>query len=57
MSEPLRPARAPDIAISSEELQQMTAFIYRWTVMTFGEGKRYYIERRVAERILSLIHI
>ncbi len=51
MSEPLRPARAPDIAISSEELQQMTAFIYRWTGMTFGEGKRYYIERRVAERI------
>lgn len=51
MSDTARPARRPDISISPDELQKVTALIYRWTGMTFGEGKRYYIERRVAERI------
>lgn len=51
MSDAARPAEAPDISISPEELQKITALIYRWTGMTFGEGKRYYIERRVAERL------
>lgn len=47
----MRPAGVPDISISSDELQKITALIYRWTGMTFGEGKRYYIERRIGERI------
>ena len=45
------PAPGPDLSISAEELQKVTRLIYRWTGMTFGEGKRYYIERRIGERI------
>jgi chemotaxis protein methyltransferase CheR len=51
VSDTTRPAKGPDVSISPDELQKVTALIYRWTGMTFGEGKRYYIERRVAERI------
>ncbi|MDO6416715.1 protein-glutamate O-methyltransferase CheR [Sphingomonas sp. BIUV-7] len=36
---------------SEEELRRITAYIYRWTGMIFGESKRYYIERRLAHRI------
>lgn len=40
-----------DVSLSPDELRQVTERIYLWTGMTFGEGKRYYIERRVADRI------
>jgi chemotaxis protein methyltransferase CheR len=36
--------------LSADEMRQIASLLYRWTGMTFGENKRYYIERRVAER-------
>ena len=51
MSSRPAPAPGPDISISPDELIKITRLIYRWTGMTFGEGKRYYIERRIGERI------
>jgi chemotaxis protein methyltransferase CheR len=37
--------------LSSEDLKRVTELLYRLTGMTFGESKRYYIERRIAERL------
>ena len=37
--------------LSREELQRLCDFLYRRTGMSYGEGKRYYIERRVAQRV------
>lgn len=39
------------LTLSTEELRRIGELLYRWTGMTFGENKRYYIERRVAERM------
>lgn len=38
-------------ALSTDELQLVTGLLYRLTGMTFGENKRYYIERRITERM------
>ena len=38
-------------ALTAEELMRLSAFVYRKTGMLFEENKRYYIDRRVAERI------
>jgi chemotaxis protein methyltransferase CheR len=38
-------------ALSAENLQRVCDFLYRRTGMSYGEAKRYYIERRVAERM------
>ena len=35
--------------LTQAELRQFGDFLYRQTGMTFGEGKRYYIERRIAD--------
>ncbi len=43
--------RGPLPRLSAEELLQVTAFLYQRTGMRFGEAKRYYIDRRVAERM------
>jgi chemotaxis protein methyltransferase CheR len=37
--------------LSAEDLKRLCEFIYRQTGMLFGETKRYYIERRVADRM------
>ncbi len=37
--------------LSSEELERVTQLVYRHTGMMFGDNKRYYIERRVADRM------
>jgi chemotaxis protein methyltransferase CheR len=37
--------------LSAGELERFCEFLYRRTGMTFGESKRYYVERRVAERM------
>jgi chemotaxis protein methyltransferase CheR len=37
--------------LSVEELQRFCDFLYRRTGMSYNETKRYYIERRVAERM------
>ena len=42
---------APEIHLSPDDFRRVTDLIYRWTGMTFGENKRYFIERRVAERL------
>jgi len=39
--------------ISPEELQRLSDFLYRHTGMLFGSGKRYYIERRIADRMAA----
>jgi chemotaxis protein methyltransferase CheR len=41
----------PDIKLSADEAQHISDLIYRWTGMIFGHNKRYYIQRRVADRI------
>jgi chemotaxis protein methyltransferase CheR len=38
-------------ALTEEELRRFCEYLYRRTGMTFGESKRYYIDRRVAERM------
>ena len=46
MSEPSQP-------LSGADLARLCDFLYRKTGMQFGESKRYYIERRVADRIAA----
>lgn len=48
-----RSAPSGDPALSADELARLCDYIYRRTGMTFGESKRYYIDRRVAERMAA----
>lgn len=48
---PVTPAGEERGALSADELSRLSAFVYRRTGMLFEEKKRYYIDRRVAERI------
>ncbi len=42
----------PDVAaLTQEEFRKICEFIYRRTGMLFGDAKRYYVERRVADRM------
>ncbi len=47
------PGLPPDLTpeLSGEDLQRFCEFLYRETGMLFGESKRYYVERRVADRM------
>jgi chemotaxis protein methyltransferase CheR len=38
-------------AVTEEEFRRLCEFLYRRTGMVFTEAKRYYVERRVVERI------
>ena len=38
-------------ALTEEELERFCEYLYRRTGMSFGESKRYYIDRRVADRM------
>jgi chemotaxis protein methyltransferase CheR len=40
--------------LSSEDLQRFCELLYRRTGISYGETKRYYIERRVADRMQQL---
>ena len=40
-------------ALSEEEFRRLCDFLYRRTGMVFTEAKRYYVERRVVERMLA----
>jgi chemotaxis protein methyltransferase CheR len=40
-----------ELPLSGEALRRLCDFIYRRTGMSYGETKRYYIERRVADRM------
>lgn len=39
--------------LSASELERFCEHLYRRTGMTFGEAKRYYIDRRVADRMAA----
>ena len=41
------------IRISPEEVQRFCEFLYRRTGMSFTEGKRYFIDRRLEDRIAA----
>jgi chemotaxis protein methyltransferase CheR len=41
----------PPVRITQEEVQRFCEFIYRRTGMSIAESKRYFIDRRLAERI------
>lgn len=45
------PKSASVSALTADELTRLSNFVYRKTGMLFEEKKRYYIERRVADRI------
>jgi chemotaxis protein methyltransferase CheR len=38
-------------SLTEDELQRFCEYLYRRTGMTYGESKRYYIDRRVVERM------
>jgi len=40
----------PQAILAADDLERFVEFLYRRTGMLFGESKRYYIDRRVAER-------
>jgi chemotaxis protein methyltransferase CheR len=40
--------------ISEEEFRRVSEFLYRRTGMLFTESKRYYVERRIADRMAAL---
>jgi chemotaxis protein methyltransferase CheR len=40
-----------DPVLSPDQLQRVCDFVYRRSGMSYGETKRYYIERRVADRM------
>jgi chemotaxis protein methyltransferase CheR len=46
----IEPATQPPL--SANALRQICDFLYQRTGMAYGEAKRYYIERRVADRIV-----
>ena len=39
--------------ISEDEFSRLSEFLYRRTGMVFNEGKRYYVQRRVNERMAA----
>ena len=44
--DPVEPA-----LLSGDDIARISELVYRWSGMIFGESKRYYIERRIAERM------
>jgi chemotaxis protein methyltransferase CheR len=40
-------------ALTEEEFRRLCEFLYRRTGMSFSEAKRYYVERRIAERMIA----
>ncbi len=51
--EGLRGDASQTVHITADEVQRFCEFLYRRTGMLFTEGKRYYIDRRIAERIAA----
>jgi chemotaxis protein methyltransferase CheR len=41
-------------SLSVEELQRVCEFLYRRTGIAYGETKRFYIERRIVDRMLAV---
>lgn len=51
MSDEAEPQRAPHPTLTVDELQRIAGLLYRWSGMIFGANKRYYIERRIGDRM------
>ena len=47
------PFGSPAVGVSQEEVRRFCDFLYRRTGMLFSDTKRYYIDRRLAERIAA----
>jgi len=45
------PRDGPASTLAPKDLERFCEFLYRRTGMTFGESKRYYVDRRVGERM------
>src|SRR5689334_25342047 len=45
--------RDRNIWVGQEDVRRLCDFLYRRTGMSFAEDKRYYIDRRLAERIAA----
>jgi chemotaxis protein methyltransferase CheR len=41
------------VHVAPEDIQRFCEFLYRRTGMSFAEGKRYFIDRRLEERIVA----
>ena len=39
------------LTLSQDEMERVADLLYRWSGMIFGASKRYYIERRIADRM------
>jgi chemotaxis protein methyltransferase CheR len=52
-SKAARSAKSSTAMLSPDEIRRLCEFLYRRTGMIFGESKRYYIERRVADRMAA----
>lgn len=46
-------AASEEASLSPRDLTRLCEYLYRETGMMFGENKRYYIERRTAERMVA----
>lgn len=42
---------APGPTLNAGQMELVAALLYRWTGMVFGEKKRYFIERRIGQRM------
>src|SRR4051812_42497933 len=49
--EPL--AQRPAARVTEQEFHRLCEFLYRGTGMLFTEAKRYYVERRIHERMIA----
>jgi chemotaxis protein methyltransferase CheR len=50
---PPKPGGAEPAPVSQEDVRRLCEFLYRRTGMLFADSKRYYIDRRLAERIAA----
>ena len=48
-----QPKAAGAVHVSQDDVRRLCEFLYRRTGMLFADSKRYYIDRRLAERIAA----
>lgn len=44
----------PPVAVTAEEFRSLLDFFYRKTGIVFGDGKRYFVDRRLLERMSAV---